>query len=104
MILLAIAFFVGAAISILTQGVMWLTIGLFTFGALLFCAGLIVPAILLILKQPHLAYAWLRGSNPLVYANVHWEELSDDKRRSVYIHSMIALAFAIAFIVWVMSE
>ena len=102
--LLSIALFIGATISLMTNMVLWLTSSLFVLGAILFLINLIVPGILLLFRHPDLAYAWLRGRNPIVFTNAHWDELSSDKRKSVYIDSIFTSIFVTTFLVWFLSK
>ena len=104
MMLLSIALFASAGVLLMAQSAKWLIIGIFTMGGFLFCVNVMVPGILLLLRRPNLAYAWLRGRNPLMYAHVHWEELSANKRRSIYVDSVMALVFVIAYFVWLIRE
>ena len=101
---LSIALFIGATISLMTNMASGLTSSLFVPGAILGLINFITPGILLLLRHPDLAYAWLRGRNPIVYTNVHWDELSSDKRKSVYIDSIFVTIFVTVFLVWFLSE
>ncbi len=103
-ILVIITLFAIATISLMTHGSIWLVGSLVTIGILLTSITMIVPGLLLIFRRPDLAYAWHRGTHPRIYRNIPWEKLPKDKNRLIYADSIISLFFAIAFIIWFISE
>lgn len=102
MIIISMLLFISGMVVMLLGMKSIILIGvLFSTGGLLFCVNLIMPGILILLKLPWLALAWLRGRNPIVFSATPWEELSKERRSLVFTNSIIWLVIVIAFFIWI---
>ena len=94
----------GALLGI--SGIGWLVLigGLAFVGAILFFVSWITPGILIILRVPWLAQAWLRGIDPFAYTDKPWEQLSTIQRFSVYFVSLLLSTFAVTGIIYFITR
>jgi hypothetical protein len=78
-----VLFFLGGAIgaSLRSLHVTWkwleiISIILLAISVLLLAISWITPGILILLRVPWLAHAWLRGINPVAISDTPWKQLS----------------------------
>ncbi len=90
-------FFFGAIVTLLQLLELkwrWLEIislVILVIAVLLFIISWITPGILILLRTPWLAYAWLRGINTFVFGDTPWEDLSSIQKFPTYFWSILPL-------------
>ena len=101
-----VLFFLGGAIGASLQSlhVTWkwleiISITLLAISVLLLAISWITPGILILLRVPWLAHAWLRGINPVAISNTSWEQLSGFQKVLIYFGSILISSFTLFGIV-----
>jgi len=79
-------------------GITWLG-WIESISVFLIFVSLVTPGILVLLKVPWLAQAWLRGINPFGFPATPWEQLSTGAKFSVYFSSILSSASIIIIII-----
>jgi len=72
---------------------------LILFMALMLIISWITPGILIVLRSPWLAQAWLRGINPFAISAAPWEQLSNGKKLLIYFWSLLLSGFTLLTII-----
>ncbi len=82
----------GGMVTLLEVTWKWLSpisTGLFAFSAVLFMFSGISPGLLVVLRTPWLAHAWLQGARLNGRSYASWDELSNTKRFWVVFYSIV---------------
>ena len=66
---------------------------------LLLIISWIMPGILILLGVPWVAHAWIRGINPITVPSTPWEQMSSERKTSIYLYSILISGFTIFAIV-----
>lgn len=61
---------------------------LYIISELLLVVSWVTPGILIVLRVPWLAHAWLRGINPIAVPSTPWEQLSSGRKASIYFYAI----------------
>jgi hypothetical protein len=81
---------------------------LYIISELLLVVSWVTPGILIVLRVPWLAHAWLRGINPIAVPSTPWEQLSGGRKASIYFYaigiSALTLFAIVGFILYTIQR